>query len=412
MTSTEGGRPNQGADNQPKRGRGRPAAPQEKAANGEGSFKFVASKGVWRGRVTVGLKLDGTPITKEVSSKNREEAHRKFLALSTHLAPVRDGRAPTLAEWAETWLTKVNTTAHRAVSTVQNARDDVDRNIIRDGIGRIRIDALTADHVDRWLSDLALRGMTKDSISTYWKHLRQIMQFAVARRMVTHNVAADAVMPANVKPPKAKRILSPAEAVKFVEWCSLPEDPWGAYLLTVAMLGLRPSEGAALQWSKINLDTGVVRIDAAMKRQKGAPVTIGELKTGDKHRRNVQAPPVVIDVLRRHAETQAVARAVYGDVWPAQWDDLVFRTDAGQPCHQSNIRKQLTRACHDAGVPRLTPYELRHSCATLLLRDLPINVVADMLGTSERMLRKHYNHVDDAVLVAGVGAWEKILASD
>ena len=47
------------------------------------------------------------------------------------------------------------------------------------------------------------------------------------------------------------------------------------------------------------------------------------------------------------------------------------------------------------GVERLTPYTLRHAVATMLMRDgVPITVAAEMLGTSERMLHRHYLHAE------------------
>lgn len=43
---------------------------------------------------------------------------------------------------------------------------------------------------------------------------------------------------------------------------------------------------------------------------------------------------------------------------------------------------------------RSTPYELRHSCASLLAdRGTPLTDIADLLGTSVRMLERHYRHL-------------------
>jgi integrase len=42
-------------------------------------------------------------------------------------------------------------------------------------------------------------------------------------------------------------------------------------------------------------------------------------------------------------------------------------------------------------VPRITPNELRHTCATLLNEDVQLELVADMLGhTTTVMPQRHY----------------------
>ena len=66
----------------------------------------------------------------------------------------------------------------------------------------------------------------------------------------------------------------------------------------------------------------------------------------------------------------------------------------GTVLEPSNVRRELSRICAAAGVPRITPNELRHTCATLLNDDgVPLELIADMLGhTTTTMLQRHYRH--------------------
>ena len=184
------------------------------------------------------------------------------------------------------------------------------------------------------------------------------------------------------------------------------------------MLGLRPGEAAGLQWKAIAWNAGTVHIGWAIKRAAGGrPVEIGPTKTTDT--RTVAAAPDVIDALQRQQARQEMTRLVAGELWPDGWDGLVFlstdteRDHLGEPCWSPNLRKQLDRVCRDATVPRLTPYELRHWAASILLdHGVSITTVADMLGTSERMLRRHYHHLIDPVITAGRDAWALILTEN
>ena len=78
------------------------------------------------------------------------------------------------------------------------------------------------------------------------------------------------------------------------------------------------------------------------------------------------------------------------------WDDhgLVFPSAIGTPTDFSNLRRTVQSLCKEARVRELSPNELRHSAATLLIEaDVPIHQVADMLGHKDtRMLAKHYRH--------------------
>jgi Phage integrase family len=54
----------------------------------------------------------------------------------------------------------------------------------------------------------------------------------------------------------------------------------------------------------------------------------------------------------------------------------------------------MARICEAARLLRITPNELRHTCATQLNDDgVPLELIADMLGhTTTQMLQRHYRH--------------------
>jgi integrase len=351
----------------------------------------------------------GAGRRQKVIAPSEEECEHKVWQLIERAQTHDLSKAPTtVSVLAEDWLAKVNTRTNRAVSTRANAEADVRRLIIGQAIGKHRVDRLTVQHVEAWLEAMARRGYKKPTMEMYRKHLHQIIDRGIALRMLTVNVVAMAEWPAEIEESRQHIAFTPEEATKFVEWCSLPEEPWGPFLLLCVLLGARPGEAFGLRWQHVDLDAGTVHIGWALKRAKDRPIGLGPTK--NEHTRTLDMPPVLVAALRRQQAAQETARIVYGDTWPAQWNDHVFLTDEGVPCFQSNVRKQVTRACFDAGVRRLTPYELRHSCASYLIPRLGITKVADLLGTSERMLRRHYHHITDIAQPGAVQAWAELIA--
>ena len=65
-------------------------------------------------------------------------------------------------------------------------------------------------------------------------------------------------------------------------------------------------------------------------------------------------------------------------------NDLVFTSQSGLPLDGKNVTKAFQRMLRRAGLPKRRFYDLRHSCATLLLvQGVPARVVMEILGHSQ-----------------------------
>ena len=82
-----------------------------------------------------------------------------------------------------------------------------------------------------------------------------------------------------------------------------------------------------------------------------------------------------------------------GPLW--QDHDLVFASQVGTPLENKRIREVFFRVCQRANVPKIRPYDLRHSSASLLLAaGVHPKVVAERLGHSNVTLTlSTYSHV-------------------
>ena len=111
-------------------------------------------------------------------------------------------------------------------------------------------------------------------------------------------------------------------------------------------------------------------------------------------RRTVTIPAAVSRTLRKHHTEQLEERLQAG----SQYEDrgFIFATTNGSPLDwKVLVRRHFKRIVQTAGVPPIRPYDLRHTCATLLLAaGENVKVVSERLGHASAALTLDvYSHV-------------------
>jgi integrase len=147
-------------------------------------------------------------------------------------------------------------------------------------------------------------------------------------------------------------------------------DPRYATLIRFgAYSGLRPSELTALKVGRLDLLRGTVRVVEAATEVDGR-LHWGGVKTHEA--RTVRLPRSITDELAAHLAAR-----------PHGPEDLVFPAPLGGPMRWSKwIRRYFKPAALTAGLPeRLRLYDLRHTCASLLIREgATVKAVQAQLG--------------------------------
>jgi integrase len=152
--------------------------------------------------------------------------------------------------------------------------------------------------------------------------------------------------------------------------------------------GARPGEIAALAWLDVDIDAATVRIVATKTKERVRVLRIA---------------PTVVDALRTHRKVQTEERLLMGDRWPEQHDDLVFRSEAGTPIDAANARRLVRAIANKANIDHLTPYELRHTHASILSDDgIHAESLADRMGHRDsRTTLAYYRHQITPVVEVG-----------
>jgi len=291
----------------------------------------------------------------------------------------------TLGEFLEDWLE--STVARRTSARTLNDYRSVLTRYVFPALGARKLQALQAFEIEELYRGMEKKGLSASTVRSVHAPLRSALNDAVRWSMIARNPVA------LVKPPKIERkerpTFSEEEAARFLGAASGTrlEALWWVLLST----GMRPGEALALKWS--DLDGNCLRIQRALTRTRAGGWAMGSGKTGTSRRTVVLSREAIATLAahrRRQVEERLRLRAEYSD------QNLIFSSETGSPLDLPNLtRRHFRPLLRAADVPSLRIYDLRHTCATMLLgRGVNPKVVSEMLGhRSVIMTLDRYSHV-------------------
>jgi integrase len=314
----------------------------------------------------------------------------------------------SVKDYLDKWLKGAAQPRLRA-NTYREYEGLLDRYIIP-VLGDKRLSDVRPLDVQSLYTSMSKQGLSPRTVRFTHSVLSSALKQAVRWRMLAHNPCDAVELPR--KAGKEMQALTPVEAARFLKEAA--SDRWCALFILALATGLRPSEYFGLKWSDIDLDSGLVTVQRSLiwKSYKSGDWYFGEPKT-PRSRRRIPIPASAVCALKEHRRHQAEGRLKAGAAY--QNLDLVFATSEGQPLIRLNvIQKHFKPILKRAGLPEtLRLYDLRHSCATLLLaaNENP-KVVSERLGHSSIMLTMDiYSHVLPDMQQAATEKLEKMLFS-
>jgi integrase len=273
-------------------------------------------------------------------------------------------------------------------------------------LGHMRLDKLQPLDIQAVYGEMLVAKLSAIVVRHTHAALHTALKQAVKWGLLSRNPSDFVELPK--VPHKDRRVLSADEALRFLK--AAETMPHGLIFEFALLIGMRPEEYLALRWSDIDFKRCTARVQRALVRHKKS-VTFEEPKTA-RSRRTDYLPRPLIEKLRAHKRRQAVERIKLGEAWAPF--DLVFCSVEGTPLSVPNITYRYFRPILDAAeFPRIRLYDLRHSCATLLLiaEDNP-KVVSERLGHSTIVLTLDtYSHVLPTLQQGASTRLEKLLYS-
>lgn len=314
------------------------------------------------------------------------DAKRHARDLETSLDTGRAMRSKLqFKDYFDLWIRSV--TPKLAPRTV----DGYDRYIRRyalESIGHLNLSDIQTHHIQAVYIDVGV-SLSATTVRNLHASLNACFSWAIKHHYIDINPCKHTERPAKVR--KERAILDESEAARFVAACR--EMPNGIIFEFALETGTRPGEYLALRWSDITGDS--VSIDRSVQfHAKGGGWYFKEPKTS-RSRRRIPLSASLRQRLNEYRRRQLEHRMAL----PVTWNDLdlVFPNIIGNPMEITNlIRRYLKPILDKAKIEKpISPYSLRHSCATLLLmHGINPKVVADRLGHSSVTLTLDtYSHV-------------------
>jgi len=352
---------------------------------GEGSI-YPRGDGRWVSyiRMPDGRKKFFTGRSREVVRERLQGAQRQ-----AHAGQLVLGRDQAVSQYLERWLAEA---VRHSVRPKTYMNYDLCVRRLQPHIGRVRLRALTPEHIQHALAKLLDRGLAARTVRQVHMVLRCALKQAVLWRLIASN-PSDAV-----KPPRAERkemrTLTEDEVRRLltVTKGTRHHSLW-VFLVTT---GVRLGEALALKWSDVDLAEGGATIQRSLQHLRDVGPVFVEPKS-NRGRRTVPLPKETLEVLTAHRRDLDRERRRAGEHW--QENDLVFPSPTGRPRDMAYLSFTFHRGLERAGLPRLRVHDLRHTAATHLLnKGVHPKVVQDLLGHSTIAITLDtYSHVMPAL---------------
>jgi integrase len=405
----------------------------KQVGNGGGTVWKLPS-GRWRWQVTLGFTLEGKRQAKSGTEANKTLAD---IALAQAKADYSRGLLGvsediTLKAYADKWLKRQK---GLRPTTLRGYHTDI--AYATQHLGHLKLKDVKPHHIRDCLTKLSETTMTSGlgkgkpmsgrTLGMVRARLKAVFREAVIDQLIYFN-PCDAVKRIKSVTPEHVGI-----ALDFPEMSRFHELGLALYsvgvsrlfpaLFTSASVGLRRAEVMALRWQDLDFDKNIIRVRQNVTTPKGG-LHFGEPKT--KHsKRDIPMPLTLKNILLLHRDKQKLEQERALDAW--QNTGAVFATETGNYTHPDNFSRSLAsliewsdpttftgQRCKALPVaarakletiikagerlPDLSPHDLRHTAATLMLRrNVPVEVVSRILGHSKVSVTLDiYRHVLDS----------------
>jgi len=345
-------------------------------------------KQIWR---KVQTRTEGKNLLREIEND---------LASGTESFENRDSLDSYLDKWLS--MTK-GTISDRTLGDYESLL----RLYFRPVLGKKRLNSVRPIDIQNVITDMAERGLSSRTIHYAHAVLQRALKEAVIPfKLLTSNPARELKLPRRIK--KEMKALSPAAAQAFLKSCA--KSKHGLLFEFALITGMRPEEYLALMWRDLDLKKGSATIQRVLVRnRKGGGWSFQPTKTPGS-RRCIPFPSYLLRKFKSHKRTQNETRLKLGSEWKN--NDLVFASGFGTPLSIRNLqRRHFKPLLERAGLEHIRTYDLRHSCATLLLAagENP-KVVSERLGHASIVLTLDtYSHVLPSMQQAASDKLGKIL---
>ncbi|MBE6913520.1 MAG: hypothetical protein E7472_01095 [Ruminococcaceae bacterium] len=252
---------------------------------------------------------------------------------------------------------------------------DTMKNIVAYFAGKT-LQNMTATDIQKFLIYLRTeRHYSPQNVHHHHRTLNMIFNFAVKQDLVQKNPMDNVDKP---RLPKHKvDALSQEEAQEFFKALSSCPLDFRCLLLLLITTGLRRGECLGLKWRDIDEQRALLRVERNITYTPKSGIVVSTPKTAA----GIRVVPLMDSVLCLLRLLKAQCQRAHADAIIE--DGFIFHGESGifTPRDPAAITQRVKRFMKANALPDMSPHDLRHSCATLLLSSgADIKSVQEILG--------------------------------
>ena len=331
---------------------------------------------VWDGTYTPDGRKHRKQLRSKKSSADLERQVKQFQA-QVEARKIVQATDMTFCEYAAIWLQLCKPNAELNTRKIYE-------NVIYvhfHKLASVRLDSVSRVHLLLLLGEV--NPPTGEKI---YMTFNQVIQSAVHDKYISPAAAADifaGIQRPRAKPTESRPLTEPERKAVFSASYKKPMDQ--AFAWIIYGCGLRREEAIALTVFDIDLKRANLAVKRAIAFDGNNPC-IKDPKTKN-GRRSVPLPGFLADFLPQYIKSLS--------------GSLLFHTAAGKPMTKSAYDRMWGRIRDILGATleepcSLTAHNFRHNYCTMLCYQIPsisIKRIAQLLGDTERVVLKIYNHI-------------------
>lgn len=251
-------------------------------------------------------------------------------------------------------------------------------------IGHLRIDKITARHLQGFVNSLAKEGANEKTgnplepktIRHNLSFISDVFSYAVRMDLVSDNPCRKVTIPKGEV--KEKPIYSQEEMAQILTAINGEPTKYRAFFFLIAYGGFRRSEMLGLEWKDIDFENNILSIKRTSNYTAERGIYTDTTKT-KRSKRVLKISPYIMGILKELKAEQDEEALRLGDKWVET--DRLFVKWNGEPLNNQTPYGWLKEFCEKNDMPFYGIHSFRHFAASALISSgLDVVTVSGALG--------------------------------